>query len=880
MSQTSQFQPLNLPLPGEDLRAWASQFTAVLQQALTATEVSLPIYSSSGNVIIDYDGAYVYDPATGLPFIQPTLVEIDTEHLVDAAVTTIKIANTAVDTNKLADLAVEAAKLANASVSYSKFIYTGGVSSITISVAGTGYAVGEALTFSGGGGSSAAGIITEVGSGGEIEAVSITNQGLDYTSPPTVGVTTSGGSGATLTAAIGSYLAVNDAAIGAAAIAAAAIGTAHIGNAVITTALIKDLAVVDAKIDSLTVNKLTAGTLSVGVTLTGTLVTSGAGYVGGKLVVGANSSGMDNFAEAQDVVRAPSIGIKINTANWNVSNPGEAYIHGFDGAGAAADIDGAIVYNGAVVTIDRAQVDNGGNAVYSVITQQANTKGYIVYDTAETQPFTMNITPTSYSNIAFCKYESGVWYYDASSGWNTVSVTDAMIVIGTLETGATDTILNAQVWQYAQSMRVVGEAGGTYAALTTGTTIDSGGLILNAGGAVKTINKDSLTDTTDGVFLGYDSVLSRYGINIGDGSTYLRYNESGAGNLDIVGGTITAGLIRTAASGVRIELDDTDGHLHGYTNLAECVTIGLHTIGVDNNIIEVIYPYTGIGIYASTSGTSIKAVTDGGTSEAAIWGETSDEAYAGYFNATAATSVYALKVDNSSTGAVAHFWQDTYNYGVTFLNGTGAAIDVYGGSPGIVIDADPPLEIVPAASSAKPTASDNDGTLRLTSAEVPYLRKASKWQLLRHIGFMGCLVYRDSSEGGQGIGSGGWDGVEFGYETYDTDGFHSTVSNTDQIVIPSGLGIKKVRCVANVQPGDASPATEWYARISKNGNSIVGGGQVESNPAKCDMNVSSGVIECTDGDVFRLEVYQNSGSTKNIYGGTYTWFSLEVVEVQ
>ena len=75
---------------------------------------------------------------------------------------------------------------------------TGGVRSVTVGSGGTGYTNGTAVTFSGGGGSGAAGTINV--SSGVITSVSITSQGIGYTSAPTVSVT--GGSGASLTAVI------------------------------------------------------------------------------------------------------------------------------------------------------------------------------------------------------------------------------------------------------------------------------------------------------------------------------------------------------------------------------------------------------------------------------------------------------------------------------------------------------------------------------------------------------------------------------------------------------------------------------------------------------------------------------------------------------
>lgn len=77
-----------------------------------------------------------------------------------------------------------------------------GVDSLTISAAGTGYEVGDAITGTGGDGTGFAGEVSSVGGSGEITGVTITTAGTGYTAAPTLSVTTSGGSGATITATI------------------------------------------------------------------------------------------------------------------------------------------------------------------------------------------------------------------------------------------------------------------------------------------------------------------------------------------------------------------------------------------------------------------------------------------------------------------------------------------------------------------------------------------------------------------------------------------------------------------------------------------------------------------------------------------------------
>lgn len=133
-------QRLVLPMPTGDLREWAQQLIAVLQVALSNNELggtSLPIYDVQGRPIVTQEGVYAYDASGNAP-IAPNIVQIDTDHLVDAAITTQKLATRAVDVDRLADLAVTAAKLADRAVTSTK-LEDGAVTSLKIANEAVGY---------------------------------------------------------------------------------------------------------------------------------------------------------------------------------------------------------------------------------------------------------------------------------------------------------------------------------------------------------------------------------------------------------------------------------------------------------------------------------------------------------------------------------------------------------------------------------------------------------------------------------------------------------------------------------------------------------------------------------------------------------------------
>jgi len=70
---------------------------------------------------------------------------------------------------------------------------------VSVTAPGSGYTTPPTVTFTGGGGTGAAGVAT-ISAGGEVTGVTLTNSGRGYTGAPTIGFTGGGGTGATATA--------------------------------------------------------------------------------------------------------------------------------------------------------------------------------------------------------------------------------------------------------------------------------------------------------------------------------------------------------------------------------------------------------------------------------------------------------------------------------------------------------------------------------------------------------------------------------------------------------------------------------------------------------------------------------------------------------
>ena len=131
--------------------------------------------------------------------------------------------------------------------------------------------------------------------------------------------------------------------------------------------------------------------------------------------------------------------------------------------------------------------------------------------------------------------------------------------------------------------------------LVDGVQITGGGITMSEGGAIKTVNKDSETDTTDGFFMGYNG--SAYTFAIGNGTKSMTWDGT---DLTVKGGII--GTTVTVASGTTItdeariienDLIDTDFPT-GVTYYWPCNSIADVDGDGDEEIQEVIAGKTGI----------------------------------------------------------------------------------------------------------------------------------------------------------------------------------------------------------------------------------------------------------------------------------------------
>jgi hypothetical protein len=126
--------------------------------------------------------------------------------------------------------------------------------------------------------------------------------------------------------------------------------------------------------------------------------------------------------------------------------------------------------------------------------------------------------------------------------------------------------------------------------------------------------------------------------------------------------------------------------------------------------------------------------------------------------------------------------------------------------------------------------------------------------------FVGCALYKS---GNQTISNSANNTLTWDSEHFDTDTFHSTVTNTDRITIPSGkdgyyLFTASVRFNAN-------GTGRRYIELFKNG-SASGTAVMETQPGQYNSNTLAFVVSAVATDYFTLDAYQSSGGNLDVLG--------------
>lgn len=130
------------------------------------------------------------------------------------------------------------------------------------------------------------------------------------------------------------------------------------------------------------------------------------------------------------------------------------------------------------------------------------------------------------------------------------------------------------------------------------------------------------------------------------------------------------------------------------------------------------------------------------------------------------------------------------------------------------------------------------------------------------VSFVGCSLY---NSGNISASNATDTAVTFDNEEFDTDGFHSTSTNTSRITIPTG---KAGYYLFNAIIAYASNNTgQRYLNIFKNGAVVRQPISALTNTGGAAQYAASVILNLAVGDYVELYAYQTSGGSVNVVGG-------------
>jgi hypothetical protein len=139
------------------------------------------------------------------------------------------------------------------------------------------------------------------------------------------------------------------------------------------------------------------------------------------------------------------------------------------------------------------------------------------------------------------------------------------------------------------------------------------------------------------------------------------------------------------------------------------------------------------------------------------------------------------------------------------------------------------------------------------------------WGAAPAASFVGCAVYATAAT--ISISNTTETKVAFDAEFYDTDGFHSNVTNNTRLTVPSGKAGK----YQVWGWGEFAGNTTGYRQVQiwRNNNTGTPGRPAKASQAgvtAVNGIYAAGIIDLAVGDYVEFVVYQNSGGALNIYG--------------
>lgn len=135
-----------------------------------------------------------------------------------------------------------------------------------------------------------------------------------------------------------------------------------------------------------------------------------------------------------------------------------------------------------------------------------------------------------------------------------------------------------------------------------------------------------------------------------------------------------------------------------------------------------------------------------------------------------------------------------------------------------------------------------------------------KWATPATSGFVGVSCYKSSA---QSIANNTWVTATFDSEDFDTDGFHSTTTNTSRITIPSGKAGKYL-IIYYVAFASNSTGPRFMGQILKNGTDLKYAPVIAAASGDSTRLTSSFVTTLAVSDYIEMQVRQDSGTALNL----------------